>query len=327
MSTTTTTTDERATDTDTTVEQPVAAPPTDHVEDRRDRVALARDAGWRRISFASVLAGVFVAYGAFAILIGIVSAVLDAVGVDTKSLSDADWRNIGAGSAAALFLVLLLTYFYGGYVAGRMARRSGFMHGVLVFVFGVLLLVLAAGLVYVLDGTDAIRDQLRDLGAPTSSDKWIDIGSAAGIAGALAMLIGAAFGGMRGERWHQRLIERAADPTYGPEAVARAQAAREAQRNADQERQAEQRTAASAQPSEATTDDDASRGNTSNGDAAKDEVPKDEASKVQWSHSTQTSAPVVEPERSDEQQGESADDDGDRPGRLSRLFRRERQHQ
>lgn len=271
---------------DSAVEQPVAEQP--HIEGRRDRVALARDAGWRRISFASVLAGVFVAYGAFAILLGIVSAILGAAGVDTKSLSDADWRGVGTGSAAALFSVLLLTYFYGGYVAGRMARRSGFLHGVLVFVFGVLLLVLAAGLVYVLDGTDAIRDQLRDLGAPTSGDKWIDIGSAAGIAGALAMLIGAAFGGVRGERWHQRLLQRAADPTYGPEAVARAQAAREAQKKEAAANEEKRRNAASPEAGDDTTDDD---------------VPK-----VVWSESTQTSAPVVAPNDEKEQRTEESTD-------------------
>jgi hypothetical protein len=167
-----------------------------------------------------VSAGVFVAYGAFALLLGVVSAVLDAIGVDTDGLSNADWRGIGIGSAAALFVVLLVTYFYGGYVAGRMARRSGVLNGLLVAVVGVGLLAIGAGIVIGLDAGDAIRDRLQDLGAPTSEDQWLDIGSAAGIAGLLAMLVGSALGGLRGERWHDRLVERAADPAYGPRADA-----------------------------------------------------------------------------------------------------------
>jgi len=210
----TTTTERDQTTRVTSAERPAAEER--RIEDRRDRVVLAREAGWRRISWASVVAGVFVAYGAFAVLLGIVSAVLDAIGVDTTGLSDADWRGVGVGSAAALCVVLLVTYFYGGYVAGRMARRSGFLQGLCVFLVGFAVLAAAAGIVIALDGTAAIRDRLHDLGAPTSGDKWVDIGSAAGISGLLVMFFGAVLGGVRGERWHQRLLERAADPTYGP---------------------------------------------------------------------------------------------------------------
>jgi len=139
----TTTTERDQTTRVTSAERPAAEER--RIEDRRDRVVLAREAGWRRISWASVVAGVFVAYGAFAVLLGIVSAVLDAIGVDTTGLSDADWRGVGVGSAAALCVVLLVTYFYGGYVAGRMARRSGFLQGLCVFLVGFAVLAAAAG--------------------------------------------------------------------------------------------------------------------------------------------------------------------------------------
>jgi len=49
-------------------------------ESRRDRKRLARQAGLGRLSFISALAGVLVAYGAFALLVALVGAVAVAIG-------------------------------------------------------------------------------------------------------------------------------------------------------------------------------------------------------------------------------------------------------
>ena len=71
------------------------------------------------------------------------------------------------------------------------------------------LLIVAAGIVLALNGASGISDRLRDLGAPTSESNWIDIGSFGAVAGLVAMLLGSVIGGIRGERWHERLVERA----------------------------------------------------------------------------------------------------------------------
>jgi hypothetical protein len=52
------------------------------VETGQDRKALIADAGFRRLSFPSVAAGVFSAYGAFAVLAGVVAGVLKAADVN-----------------------------------------------------------------------------------------------------------------------------------------------------------------------------------------------------------------------------------------------------
>lgn len=52
------------------------------VENRRERLALVEDAGMSRLSVTSILAGVLVGYGAFAILAGLTAAVLAAVDVN-----------------------------------------------------------------------------------------------------------------------------------------------------------------------------------------------------------------------------------------------------
>ena len=46
------------------------------IESNRDRMALAHDAGYGRISGVSILAGTLVAYGAFAVVLELVPAEL-----------------------------------------------------------------------------------------------------------------------------------------------------------------------------------------------------------------------------------------------------------
>jgi hypothetical protein len=185
------------------------------VENRRDRMEMASDAGYSRVSFVSVLAGVLVAYGAFAIIAGITGAVLNAMGVDTRALSDNDWRQLGIGTGVALGVSLFLSYLFGGYVAGRMARRAGALNGVLVFALGILLAVGVGAAIGSQADAQAIRDNLRSIGVPTSGSEYSAIGTIAGLGALAAMLLGSIFGGMLGERWHGKLLTRALDPSVG----------------------------------------------------------------------------------------------------------------
>src|SRR5437764_11903217 len=101
------------------------------VESPRDRVALAEDAGMGRISGVSVLAGTLVAYGAFLVVLAIAGGIAAALGMNTD-LGSRDFRTLGFGGGIAVAVVLLVSYLFGGYVAGRMARRAGAMNGFLV---------------------------------------------------------------------------------------------------------------------------------------------------------------------------------------------------
>ena len=187
------------------------------VENRRDRMEMATEAGYPKISFVSVLAGVLVAYGAFAIIAGITGAILNGLGVDTDALSDNDWRQLGIGTGIAVGITLLLSYLFGGYVAGRMARRGGAMNGLLVFVLGILLAVGVGAAIGTQADGGAMLNNLRSIGVPTSGEEYSAIGTIAGIAALAAMLIGAVLGGIAGERWHGKLLTRALDPTVGPD--------------------------------------------------------------------------------------------------------------
>lgn len=190
------------------------------MEDREDRLAMVEDAGWGRLSMYSVVAGILIGYGAFALLAGVTAGVLGAMNIDVD-LTGADLARTGTAGGVVLGIVLLASWYFAGYTAGRMARRAGVTHGVFVFVLGVLVAVAAASTVEALGATDDVVAGLERLGVPTTSDQWSDIGTVAGIASLLGMLLGSLLGGAAGERWHAKLVTRALDPAVGPEAYAR----------------------------------------------------------------------------------------------------------
>ena len=164
-----------------------------------------------------MLAGVLVAYGAFAVLAAIVGGVLDALGVDFD-VGNYDWETVGGIGTAVIGIALFAAYFFGGYVAGRMAFRGGMTHGLLVFVLGVIVAGLVGLLIGAIAGTDAIEENLRNVGVPTTADEWGAVGTIAGIVSLVVMLAGAVYGGITGERWHGKLRRRAASSDFGPDA-------------------------------------------------------------------------------------------------------------
>ena len=187
-------------------------------ETGRERRELAKDAGFGGFSFTSVLAGVLVAYGAFAILVGLAAAAVGAAGNDTDLSTD--WEQLGTMGGLVVAGLLFLSYLFGGYVAGRMARRNGLAHGAGVLLLGVVIVGVVAALVRSSANTDTIADNLRSLGIPTTADEYGQAGTVAGIASLLALVAGSLLGGALGERWHARLFARAGDPTVGAQAAA-----------------------------------------------------------------------------------------------------------
>jgi hypothetical protein len=167
-------------------------------ESPRDRKRLARQAGLGRLSFISALAGVLVAYGAFALLAALVGAAAVAIGLDTELASN-DWTTFGTGSAVTVTVVAFVAYLFGGYVAGRMARRAGLANGLAVFALAILLVVVVGAIVASQTDTGTIQ------GA-----EWARIGTVAGIGTLVGMLVGAGIGGVVGERWHSQLTRWAA---------------------------------------------------------------------------------------------------------------------
>jgi hypothetical protein len=187
-------------------------------ETARERRELAADAGYGGFSVTSALAGVLVAYGAFALLLGLAAGVVGAVGYNTDLTTD--WEALGTSGGLVVAGLLLLAYLFGGYVAGRMARRNGLVHGAAVAVLGLIVVGVVAALARNSAVTDTAAANLRSLGIPTTADEYGQAATVAGIASLIALFVGSLLGGVLGERWHGRLLARAADPTVGAQAAA-----------------------------------------------------------------------------------------------------------
>ncbi len=151
--------------------------------------------------------GWLVAVGMAALLTAILSAAGTAIGL--TSLSESEARSsadtIGIVGGILFFLVLVLAYFAGGYVAGRMSRFDGGRQGIGVWLFGLVLTIALAVLGAIAGSEYNVLGQLNLPRIP------IDEGSIA-TGGAIALgailvgtLVGALLGGKAGERYHRKV--------------------------------------------------------------------------------------------------------------------------
>lgn len=152
------------------------------------------------------MAGTLVAFGAVGLAMAVAGAVGSQLGLRTDGISTDEWRDAGLAGAVGAAIVLFGSFLLGGYTAGRMSRRAGARHGLFVFVLAVVVGAVVAGLTAWLGDTTSLRDELSSEGVPVDANTWSDIGIGAGIAGVVAMLLGSIVGGIRGDRWHGRLV-------------------------------------------------------------------------------------------------------------------------
>jgi len=105
-----------------------------------------------------------------------------------------------------LLVILFVAYFCGGYVAGRMARFNGARQGVAVWLWAVLIAVVAAIAGSVGGSQFDVLAQLNSFPRiPVNEGTLTTAGIIALIAVALASLAGAVLGGIAGMRFHRKV--------------------------------------------------------------------------------------------------------------------------
>jgi hypothetical protein len=118
-----------------------------------------------------------------------------------------DAVTVGWIVAAALLGIVLVSFYCGGYVAGRMARFSGAAQGIVVWLWTVVIAVIVGVVGALLDGRYGLLDAI--LGAlptlPGGADLGVIAWSVAGAALVAASLGGAVLGGVVGVRYHRRV--------------------------------------------------------------------------------------------------------------------------
>lgn len=184
--------------------------------DRKSVVEREKDAHGG-VKVGSAFFGWLTATGTAVLLTALLAATGTAIGLAGSSsigqavsgAQDSAAQNagtIGIAGGIAVLVILLVAYFCGGYVAGRMARFNGAKQGIAVWVWAIVIAIVVA-IVAAVAGSEF--DVLGRLNAfpriPVDSGSLTTGSIIALVAAVVAALIGAVLGGLAGMRFHRRV--------------------------------------------------------------------------------------------------------------------------
>ena len=159
------------------------------------------------INWGASFFGWLVAVGVAALLTALLAAAGAAIGLTatTESEATANAEEIGLGGGIALVVVLMLAYYAGGYVAGRMSRFDGGRQGLGTWAIGLIVTIALAIAAVVLGDQYNVLEQLNLPSLPVGDQTLATGGIIALAAIILGTLLAAMFGGKVGERYHKRV--------------------------------------------------------------------------------------------------------------------------
>jgi hypothetical protein len=165
------------------------------------------------VNLGAALAGWLVAIGVAVLLTGIIGAVAAAVS-DANNLTQSDAQRqagtVGVASAIVLLAVLVLGYYAGGYVAGRMSRFDGGRQGLAVWVIGLVVTAVTVGLGWIFGAKYNVLDRVDLPRIPIPHDQITTGGIVTGVAVVAGTLVAAMAGGSIGRHYHSRVDRYAA---------------------------------------------------------------------------------------------------------------------
>lgn len=158
-------------------------------------------------SWGSIFFGWLVAVGLGAILTAILSGAGTAIGITELSASEArdNAETVGLIGGILLLAVLLLAYYAGGYVAGRLSRFDGARQGFGVWLFGVIVTLAFAAFAAIAGSEWNIFERLNLPRIPVDEGTLTTGGAITLLAIVVGTLITAVAGGKFGERFHRRV--------------------------------------------------------------------------------------------------------------------------
>ncbi|HKG64819.1 MAG TPA: hypothetical protein VKB28_12180 [Solirubrobacteraceae bacterium] len=160
------------------------------------------------VNWGAAFFGWLVAVGLGSLLVAILAAAGAAVGL-TENVSETDATSnaetLGLGGAIALLVVLMIAYYCGGYVAGRMSRFDGARQGFGAWLFGIAVTIVLALAAVILGSEYNVLDQLNLPSLPVGDATLTTGGAIALAAVVLGTLLAAVVGGKAGERYHRKV--------------------------------------------------------------------------------------------------------------------------
>jgi hypothetical protein len=159
------------------------------------------------LHWGSAFFGWLVAVGIATLLTALLSAAGAAVGLTQASAEDATGNagTIGIVGGILLLVILLVAYYAGGYVAGRMSRFSGPKQGLGVWIIALVVTVVLAVAGAVLGAEYNVLSQLNLPRIPIDEGELTTGGLIALAAIVLGTLLAAVAGGKAGTHYHRKV--------------------------------------------------------------------------------------------------------------------------
>jgi len=167
------------------------------------------------MKIGSAFFGWLTATGMAVLLISVLAAAGVAFGVATSDTVDqavqesqnntATAQTVGLVGAITLLVILFVAYYCGGYVAGRMARFHGARQGLAVWLWGIAMAVIIAGIAWIAGSQYDVLARLNLPRIPVNEGDVTAVGLIAIGAALLTGLIGAVVGGLAGMHFHRKV--------------------------------------------------------------------------------------------------------------------------
>ena len=157
------------------------------------------------LSWACAFFGWLVAVGLAVLLIALLSAAGAAVGLTNADEASGSADAIGIAGGILLLAVLVLAYYAGGYVAGRMARFNGPRQGFAVWLLGLVVTIVLAVAGVLLGAEYNVLESLNLPRIPVDEGSLTTGGLIALAAVVVGTLLAAVAGGKAGSHYHRKV--------------------------------------------------------------------------------------------------------------------------
>ncbi|WP_091227187.1 hypothetical protein [Microbacterium sp. 3J1] len=182
----------------------------DDTRSLHDDVHRREKAEFGGFKFGSAFFGWLTAMGTTVLLTALVTAIGAAMGANSgttpEEAADSAMGPLGIVAIIVIGVVLLVSYFAGGYVAGRMARFSGAKQGIAVWIWAIVAAIVVAVVSAIAGAQWDILGNLQGFPRiPVTPETATTTGILTAVGAAVVTLIGAILGGLAGMRFHRKV--------------------------------------------------------------------------------------------------------------------------